>query len=102
MLADPIEHMRHSNDQTFLVLQIEDREALNSVEEIAATDGVDMLFIGIGDLSISLGVPMQFDNPLVQHARLSNMQLIAWPARLRRLGNGGACPRDRWNRRNLL
>jgi 4-hydroxy-2-oxoheptanedioate aldolase len=68
MLADPIEHMRHANDQTFLVLQIEDREALSSVEEIAATDGVDMLFIGTGDLSISLGVPMQFDHPLVQHA----------------------------------
>jgi 4-hydroxy-2-oxoheptanedioate aldolase len=68
MLVDPIQYMVHANRQTFLVLQIEDREALDHVDEIANTEGVDMLFVGPGDLSISLGVPMQFDHPLVQGA----------------------------------
>jgi len=68
MLVDPIKYMEHANRETFLVLQIEDREALDHIEEIANTDGVDLLFVGPADLSISLGVPMQFDHPLVQNA----------------------------------
>ena len=66
MLADPIAYMEHANRETFLVLQIEDCEALDELDEIANTDGVDMLFVGPSDLSISLGVPMQFEHPLVQ------------------------------------
>jgi 4-hydroxy-2-oxoheptanedioate aldolase len=34
------------------------------VDEIAATDGVDVLFVGPSDLSHSLGMLGQFDNPL--------------------------------------
>ena len=68
MLVDPLRYMEHANRETFLVLQIEDREALDHVEEIAGTEGVDMLFVGPADLSISLGVPMQFGHPLVQRA----------------------------------
>ncbi len=68
MLADPIAHMKHSNNETFLVLQIEDREAVECVEEIAAVDGFDLLFVGPGDLTISYGVPMQVNHPSVQKA----------------------------------
>lgn len=68
MLADPLEHLRYGNEETFLVLQIEDREAVECVEEIAAVDGFDLLFIGGADLSASYGVPFQFDHPHVQKA----------------------------------
>lgn len=68
MLADPLEHLRHRNAETFLVVQIEDREALDCVDGIAAVEGVDILFVGIGDLSISLGHPMQAGHPDVQRA----------------------------------
>jgi 4-hydroxy-2-oxoheptanedioate aldolase len=68
MLVDPIKYMQHANAETFLVLQIEDREALDHIEEIINVEGVDLLFVGIGDLSISLGVPMQMDHPLMQRA----------------------------------
>ncbi|HZT31182.1 MAG TPA: aldolase/citrate lyase family protein [Bryobacteraceae bacterium] len=68
MLADPLEHLRHGNEQTFLVLQIEDREAVDCVDEIAAVPGVDLLFVGPGDLTISYGVPMQTGHKLVQDA----------------------------------
>lgn len=37
------------------IVQIETREALENIEEIAAVDGVDALFIGPSDLSASLG-----------------------------------------------
>jgi 4-hydroxy-2-oxoheptanedioate aldolase len=68
MLADPSAHLRHGNDETFLALQIEDREAVECVEEIAALPGVDLLFVGPADLTISYDVPFQFDHPSVQRA----------------------------------
>jgi len=51
-----------------LVLQIEDRDAVESVEQIAAVEGVDALFVGPGDLTISFGVPFQFAHADVQKA----------------------------------
>jgi 4-hydroxy-2-oxoheptanedioate aldolase len=73
-LVEPNEYMKHANEQTFLVLQIEDREAVECVEQIAATEGVDALFIGPADLTMSLGVPFQFSHPDVQKAidRIAN------------------------------
>jgi 4-hydroxy-2-oxoheptanedioate aldolase len=68
MLADPLEHLKQRNDETFLVVQIEDPEAVECVDEIAAVEGVDLLFVGPGDLSIAYGVPMQGSHPLIQKA----------------------------------
>lgn len=67
-LADTREHILHANREVFLALQIEDKEAVEHIEEIASVPGVDLLFIGPGDLSVSLGVPLQFDHPLVNKA----------------------------------
>jgi 4-hydroxy-2-oxoheptanedioate aldolase len=67
-LANPLEFLREQNEETFLVLQIEDRESVECVDEIAAVEGVDLLFVGPGDLSISYGVPLQRDHALVQRA----------------------------------
>ena len=44
------------------IIQIETLSALTKVEEIAAIDGVDVLFIGPLDLSFALGVPLDFKN----------------------------------------
>ncbi|RXF74150.1 HpcH/HpaI aldolase family protein [Hansschlegelia zhihuaiae] len=38
-----------------VILQIESQKALDNIEEIAAVEGVDALFVGPGDLSTSLG-----------------------------------------------
>ena len=67
-LADPLEHVRFANREVFLVLQIEDKEAVDCVDQIAAVEGVDLLFIGPADLSLSYGAPFQFDHPLLQDA----------------------------------
>lgn len=67
-LANPHEYLKHANEQTFLVLQIEDKEAVDCVDEIAAVPGVDVLFVGPGDLSLSYGVPLQFNHPLLIEA----------------------------------
>jgi 4-hydroxy-2-oxoheptanedioate aldolase len=44
-----------ANDETCLLVQLETREALEQLEEIAAVQGVDGVFIGPSDLAASLG-----------------------------------------------
>lgn len=67
-LSDSATFLRHRNQETFLVLQIEDREAVECVDAIAAVDGVDGLFVGPADLTISYGMPFQRDHPTIQRA----------------------------------
>ena len=55
--------VRSVNDELVGIIQIESRGALREVDAIAATDGVDVLFVGPADLSHSLGIPGQFSDP---------------------------------------
>lgn len=45
------------------VMQIETVEALENVDEIAAVDGVNVLFVGPLDLSVNLGCPGDIQHP---------------------------------------
>lgn len=62
-------YLKNSNEQRFIVLQIEDPEVLPDVEAIAALDGVDMLFFGPGDFSQGIGAPGEWDHPRLIEAR---------------------------------
>jgi 4-hydroxy-2-oxoheptanedioate aldolase len=68
LLADSLEYIEHANSQTFLALQIEDKEAVDNIDEIAAVEGFDILFVGPGDLSLSYGVPFQREHRLIETA----------------------------------
>ena len=63
------EYTKQANDQRFVMVQIEDFEAMDELDEIAATPGIDMLLFGGGDFSHSLGIPGGFDDPRVADAR---------------------------------
>jgi 2-keto-3-deoxy-L-rhamnonate aldolase RhmA len=52
---------------TTVIAQIEDPEALDEIDDIAAVEGVDALFIGRGDLSVALGAKSS-DAPEVRSA----------------------------------
>jgi 4-hydroxy-2-oxoheptanedioate aldolase len=52
--ADPA-YLKEVAQRVTVIVQIESREALDNLDAIAATDGVDALFIGPADLSASLG-----------------------------------------------
>jgi 2-keto-3-deoxy-L-rhamnonate aldolase RhmA len=52
-----------ANREVLLIAQIETRAGLEQVEEIAAVDGIDALWIGQTDLTCSLGIPGEFDHP---------------------------------------
>lgn len=60
--------MSYFNSQTLLIPQCETAEALAEIEAITALPGVDGIFIGPFDLSISLGIPGEFENPAFRAA----------------------------------
>lgn len=51
------------NERVVCVIQIETEGAVEEVEEIAAVEGVDAVFVGPNDLSLALGVHSQYDHP---------------------------------------
>ncbi len=63
-LAAMTEHKRHSAAITTVIAQIEDAEGLDDIAAIAAVAGIDALFIGRIDLTISLGCDSP-DDPVV-------------------------------------
>lgn len=44
-----------ANEDLLLVIQVETAEGLANIDEIAAVEGVDAIYIGPGDLSVSIG-----------------------------------------------
>jgi 4-hydroxy-2-oxoheptanedioate aldolase len=62
------EHVENAAAGTVLVVQVEHAAALPHVARIAALDGVDAVFLGPADLSMSLGHPGELTHPLVADA----------------------------------
>jgi 2-dehydro-3-deoxyglucarate aldolase/4-hydroxy-2-oxoheptanedioate aldolase len=60
---DPAVLVEKANRERWLAIQIETVEALAAIDGIAQVEGVDHLFVGPADLSVSLGVPGQFLHP---------------------------------------
>ncbi|HVU32644.1 MAG TPA: aldolase/citrate lyase family protein [Opitutaceae bacterium] len=63
-----IDYMRHQNTQTMILCQIENERALGEAAAIAAVPGVDGLFFGPGDYSVSVGLSGQIGHATVQAA----------------------------------
>ena len=57
------EKIAQSHERTMVIAQIETEHGLANVEEIAAVDGIDVLWVGHFDLSNFMGIPGQFDDP---------------------------------------
>jgi 2-keto-3-deoxy-L-rhamnonate aldolase RhmA len=57
-----------ANGRTTVFMQIETAEGVDNAMQIAALPGVDCLWVGHFDLSVSLGIPGEFDNPKFKKA----------------------------------
>lgn len=53
-IADPKQYLRAANAAIVTLAMIETRTAMNNLDAIAATPGIDILFVGPSDLSIGL------------------------------------------------
>ena len=65
------------NTQTFLIVQIETKEAVERLDDILSVPGVDAALVGPTDLSLSLGVPGQMDAALLTEAIEKTMAACA-------------------------
>ena len=62
------DYVARANEEVAVIVQAEHIEAVNSIDEIAATSGVDALFVGPFDLSLSMGKAGQVEDPAVMEA----------------------------------
>ena len=74
IFATLAEHFASTNDALLLIAQIETAAGAENAAAIAATPGIDMLFVGPADLSQSLGVPGELGHPRVIEATETTLQ----------------------------
>jgi len=55
-------YVKVCNDNVLTIAQCESMEGLQNIDEIAATPGVDVIFIGTGDLSMDMGMQFKADS----------------------------------------
>lgn len=98
--GDVGEKIRRYNERTMVIAQIETERGLEQVDEIAAVDGIDVLWVGHFDLSNFMGIPGQFDDPRFdaamrkvadvarRHGKAAGFMATdaAWIARAREMG----------------
>jgi 2-dehydro-3-deoxyglucarate aldolase/4-hydroxy-2-oxoheptanedioate aldolase len=58
------EEMESANSETMVVLQMESRQCVEAIYDITAVPGVDATMVGPFDLSVSLGIPGDFESPV--------------------------------------
>ncbi len=52
-----------ANDETLVIVLIEDIEAVNNLSEILEVDNIDVFFVAPGDLGQTMGYPGQYTHP---------------------------------------
>ncbi len=63
------EYVKSANKDSLLIVQIEHIDAVNNIDEILSVPGLDGIFIGPYDLSMSLGIPGKLNHPDVVNAK---------------------------------
>ena len=78
------DYANHANDEILKLAMIETSEALQKLDEIMSTPGLDGIYIGPADLSLAIGQKPAFDNPegsptyeqiinILEHAKKNNL-----------------------------
>jgi 2-dehydro-3-deoxyglucarate aldolase/4-hydroxy-2-oxoheptanedioate aldolase len=61
--AGGAEFFAKANEETVVILLLETAKAFENLEEIVSVPGVDIAWVGHYDLTVSMGIPTQFDHP---------------------------------------
>lgn len=62
----PEEFFNTANQETILMLMIEDKEGVEQIDEILSVEGIDMIMAGAGDLAQAYGYPGQPSHPKIR------------------------------------
>jgi len=82
------QYVKDANANTLVCLMLEEVEAIENLPELVKVDGVDVYFIGSGDLSQSMGFPGQQTHPEVQAQMEQGVKIIRDAGRIA----GCSCP----------
>lgn len=82
------DYVKEANRNTLVCLMLEEVEAIDNLEELVTVPGVDVYFIGSGDLSQSMGYPGQQTHPEVQAQMEKGVKIIRDAGRIA----GVSCP----------
>src|SRR5580765_7304429 len=93
------EYVARSNEETLVVVQIETPAAVAAVPEILAVDDVDVVFLGLTDLSQALGVPGQTTHPDVERAARAVAEKVSASAAALGVLVGNAAAAVEWRER---
>ena len=88
------EFLATENDETVLVVQLEDPDALANVDEICAVDHIDVVFVAPNDLAQAMGHQGQPEHPDVAAAIDATLRRIAANGKVA----GTNCSRDQIDR----
>jgi 4-hydroxy-2-oxoheptanedioate aldolase len=83
----PLECLAAANAGTVLLVQIETMQAVENLDAIVSVPGLDGILIGPGDLSQTMGIPAQWDNPKL----LGTIDHVFRTAQKRGLVTAAAC-----------
>lgn len=61
--ANSKDYLASSKDTLIGIVQVENEQILSCLDDVAAVDGIDLLFVGPSDLSMALGIFGQLDHP---------------------------------------
>ena len=75
--ASPIDYYGNANREVLLAVQIEHIDAVNRVDEILSVPGIDICFVGPGDLAASMGLPRGTGNTVPEFTAATGRVLAA-------------------------
>ena len=68
--GDELSYLKKYNKDNMMILNIESKKAVDNLDSILEVPDIDCIFIGPHDLSINLGCPEDYDNPIFNEAVL--------------------------------
>lgn len=93
------QYVAEANAETLVSIHIETKEAVENLPEILTVDEIDVIFVGPNDLSQSLGVPGDIQNPIVQSTIERVAEQVAASSRALGIMVGNVEAAQRWRQR---
>ncbi len=54
---------RNANEETMVIVQTETAKSVDNVDQILSVEGIDVAWLGQADMTVSLGIPGQYNHP---------------------------------------
>jgi 2-dehydro-3-deoxyglucarate aldolase len=64
----PTDYTEREDEHVFVGVMLETKEAVDNIQEITAVTGLGFAKIGVGDLSVSMGCPQDYENAALREA----------------------------------